>query len=100
MITLHAVRRAHRGARQLLAEEHRAHLAAASLRVKKQWPERRERGLADLALDPHVGERRVGVEERADAPVEVGDAQDARRGAQGGGSAGSGSGSGSASGCP
>ena len=41
-------------------------------------PAGRERGLADLALDPDVGEGRIGVEEAADATVEVGDAQDAR----------------------
>ena len=80
---LHPVHGAHRRAGQLLAEERRPDLAVGVLQGEEAVAGRRERGLADLALDPDVGEDRIGVEEAANPAVEVGDAQDARRCAHG-----------------
>ena len=80
---LHAVPRRDRDPGKLLAEERRADLAARVLQDEEAVAGCRERGLADLALDPDVGEDRIGVEQAADATVEVGDAQDARRGSGG-----------------
>ena len=75
---LHPVRRPDDRACELLAEQGRADLRAGVLEREEAVPAGRERGLADLALDPDVGEGRIGVEEAADATVQVGDAQDAR----------------------
>ena len=77
---LHPVGGSHGGPGQLVAEERRADLAARILEREEAVSRCRERRLADLALDPDVGEDRIGVEQAADAPVEVGDAQDARGG--------------------
>ena len=60
---VHAVLRAHRGAGQLLAEEDRPHLAVRVLEREEAVPRRRVGGLADLALDPHVGQGAVAVEQ-------------------------------------
>jgi len=78
---VHAVLRAHHGARQLFAEERRADLAVGVLQREEAVAGGRERRLADLALDPDIGQDVVTVEQAADTPVEIRDAQDAWRGA-------------------
>jgi hypothetical protein len=80
---LHPVRGSHGGPGQLVAEQRRADLAAGVLEREEAVSRCRERRLTDLALDPHVGEDRIGVEQAAHAPIEIGDAQDARRGSNG-----------------
>ncbi len=68
---LHPVLGPHVGHGQLLAEEHRPDLALRVLQGEEAMARWWKRGLADLALDPDVGQRRIAVQQLAHAAIEV-----------------------------